>query len=183
MTALDRSRSGDVPIWSMAPALRRLARRRGGPPALSPTWPCQQLQDISPGEYAARLALYASTLEGVEAASPPLDLTGRAFALDGAHAKGQPESYIFAAVWLIVRPEGSLHLTLRPEWAQKVVSKGWGTVHPFARYMAGAVPPQSLVIYAPRDPRELAVVTRIIKAAHGYAMGRIGNVALPDTRW
>jgi hypothetical protein len=86
-------------------------------------------------------------------------------------------------VWLIVRPEGSLHLTLRPEWAQKVVSKGWGTVHPFARYMAGAVPPQSLVIFAPRDSREFAVVTRIIEASHGYATGRIRNIALPDTRW
>ncbi|MGA7998086.1 MAG: hypothetical protein WCA28_24740 [Bradyrhizobium sp.] len=67
--------------------------------------------------------------------------------------------------------------------AQKVVSKGWGTVHPFARYMAGAVPPQNLVIFAPRDSREFAVVTRIIEASHGYATGRIGNIALPDTRW
>jgi hypothetical protein len=183
MIALDRSRSRDVPIWSMAPGLRRMARRQGGPPPLAPKWPCHQLEDISPDDYVDRLALCASTLEGVEEASPALDVTGRAFALDGAHAKGQPESYVFAAVWLVVRPEGSLHLTLRPEWAQKVVSKGWGTVHPFARYMAGAVPPQSLVIYAPRDSRELAVVVRIIEASHGYATGRIGNIALPDTRW
>ena len=183
MTALDRSRSRGVPISSMAPALRRLARRQGCPPPLAPRWPCHQVEDISPDDYADRLALYASTLEGVEQALPPLDVTGRAFALDGAHAMGQPESYVFAPVWLIVRPEGSLHLTLRPEWAQKVVSKGWGTVHPFARYMAGAVPPQSLVIYAPRDSRELAVATRIIEASHGYAAGRIGDIALPDTRW
>ena len=151
MTALDRSRSRDVPVWSMAPALRRMARRQGGPPHLAPKWPCHQLEDISPDDYADRLALCASTLEGVEEALPPLEARGRAFALDDAHAKGQPESYVFAPVWLIVRPEGSLHLSLRPEWAQKVVSKGWGTVHPFARYMAGAVPPQSLVIL--RAPR------------------------------
>ncbi len=183
MIASDRSRSRDVPVWSMAPPLRRMAWRRGRPPALAPKWPCHQLEDISPDDYADRLALCASTLEGVEEALPPLDARGRAFALDDAHAKGQPESYVFAPVWLIVRPEGSLHLTLRPEWAQKVVSKGWGTVHPFARYMAGAVPPQSLVIFAPRDSREFAVVARIIEASHGYATGRIGNIALPDTRW
>jgi len=183
MTALDRYRSRDVPIWSMAPALRRMARRQGDPPPLAQAWPCHQLADISPDDYADRLAVWASTLEGVEEAAPPLDATGRALALDGDHAKGQPESYVFAPVWLIVRPEGSLHLALRPEWAQKVVSKGWGTVHPFARYMAGAIPPQSLVIYAPRDSREFAVVTRIIEASHGYATGRIGNIALPDSRW
>jgi hypothetical protein len=150
---------------------------------LAPKWPCHQLEDISPEGYVDRLALRALGLEGVEEELPPMDVTGRAFALDSAHAKGQPESCIFASIWMILRPEGSLHLALRPEWAQKVVSKGWGTVHPFARYMAGAVPPQSLVIYAPRDPREFTVVARIIEAAHGYATGRIGNVVLPDTRW
>ncbi len=112
-----------------------------------------------------------------------MNAAGRAFALDDIHAMGQPEAFVFAPVWLIVRLDGSLHLTLRPEWAQKVAAKGWGTVHPFARYMAGAVPPQSLVIYAPRDQSELAVAARIIAAAHCYASGRIGDVALPDSRW
>lgn len=112
-----------------------------------------------------------------------MNAAGRAFALDDIHAMGQPEAFVFAPVWLIVRPDGSLHLTLRPEWAQKVAAKGWGTVHPFVRYMAGAVPPQSLVVYAPRDQSELAVAARIIAAAHCYASGRIGDVALPDSRW
>ena len=151
MTALDRRRSRNVPIWGMAPGLRRMARRPGVPPPLAPKWPCNQLQDTSPSDYVGGLASRALGLEGINEGSPPLDVVGRAFALNEAHAKGQPESYIFAPIWLIIRPEGSLHLSLRPEWAQKVVSKGWGTVHPFVRYMAGAVPPQSLVIYAPRE--------------------------------
>ena len=49
--------------------------------------------------------------------------------------------------------------------------------------MAGAVPPQSLVVYAPRDDRELGVVTHIAAAAHAYAIGRVGDIVLPDTRW
>lgn len=160
-----------------------MACRPGASPRLAPKWPCNQLEDVSPGGYVDRLARHAAALEGAGAAAPPLEVTGRAFALDDAHAKGQPESYVFAPVWLIIRPEGSLHLTLRPEWAQKVVTKRWGTVHPFARYMAGAVPPQSLVVYAPRDSGEFAVVARIIAAAHAYATGRIGAIALPDSRW
>ncbi len=157
--------------------------RQGDLPRLTPKWPCLQLEHASPDGYVDWLALSASELPGVEEAPAPVDAPGRAFALDNAHAKGQPESYIFAPIWLIIRPDGSLHLTLRPEWAQKVVSKGWGTVHPFARYMAGAIPPQSLVIYAPRDSRELTTVARIVEASHAYATGRIGSIALPDSRW
>lgn len=161
-----------------------MAWRRGAAPRLSPKWPCHQLEEAAPSVHVGRLASRALALAGVLEATPaPLDVAGRAFALDEDHAKGQPESYVFAPVWLIIRPEGSLHLTLRPEWAQKVVSKGWGAVHPFARYMAGAVPPQSLVVYAPRDPSEFAVVARILEAAHAYATGRIGAIALPDSRW
>jgi hypothetical protein len=167
----------------MAPGLRRLSSRQGNAPRLAPKWPCHQLDEASSAEYIERLSSRALDLEGAKEAAPPLNAAGRAFTLDEALAKGQPESCVFASVWLIIRPEGSLHLTLRPEWAQKVVSKGWGTVHPFARYMAGAVPPQSLVIYAPRDARELDVVGRIVEASHGYASGRLGSVVLPDSRW
>jgi hypothetical protein len=183
MTALARARSRDAPIWNMAPGLRRMGCRPGASPQLAKKWPCQQMEDTSPSDLVDRLASCALARAGVEMAPTPLDVPGRAFSLDDAHAKGQPESYVFAPIWLIIRPEGSLHLTLRPEWAEKVVSKGWGTVHPFARYMAGAVPPQSLIIFAPRDPREFATVARIMEAAHAYAMGRIGTVALPDSRW
>jgi hypothetical protein len=76
-----------------------------------------------------------------------------------------------------------MHLGLRPEWAQKVVNHGWATIHPFARYMAGAVPPQSLVVFSPQNRAEMAIAMRIAEAAHGYAVGRIGNVILPDSRW
>ena len=174
---------GALPIWAMAPGLRRLAARPGDAPRLAPAWPCVQLDDTSPVGYAAQLASCACGLAGVAEVAAPLNAAGRAFALDDSHAMGQPEAFIVAPVWLIVRPDGSLHLTLRPEWGQKIVAKGWGTVHPFARYMAGAVPPQSLVIYAPRDDGEMAVAARIIVAAHCYATGRIGEVALPDSRW
>ncbi|WP_315705890.1 MULTISPECIES: hypothetical protein [unclassified Bradyrhizobium] len=172
-----------APVWVMAPGLRRLAARQGDAPRLALTWPCHQLDDASPAGYAGQLASCACALAGVEEVPPPLNTAGRAFALDDTNAMGQPEAFVFAPVWLLVRPDGSLHLTLRPVWAQKVAAKGWGTVHPFARYMAGAVPPQSLIVYAPRDPRELAIAIRIIAAAHCYARGRIGEVALPDSRW
>ena len=172
-----------APPWAKAPGLERLPRREGAPPALSPVWPCPQLDATAPGDLVERLARTLLELEGVRETTAPARLEGRAFALEDFCAKGQPEAYIAAPIFLILRPEGSLHLNLRPEWAARVVARGWGAVHPLARYMAGAVPPQSLVIYAPRDPGELKRLERIGAAAHAYAMGRIGALILPDTRW
>jgi hypothetical protein len=49
--------------------------------------------------------------------------------------------------------------------------------------MAGVLPPQSMVIYAPRDEDELDVMRGVLEAAHVFAIGRIGDLILPDTAW
>lgn len=183
MTASASRGRRDVPVWDMAPSLARLPPRQGERPGLDPQWPCLQRQGAASAEAIDALAGAVLRLPGVEACAAPHHAPGRGYALNDALARGQPEAFIGGPCWLVLRPDGSLHLSLRPNWAQKVVDKGWTVVHPFARYMAGAVPPQSLVVYAPRDRQDLGVVLRIIEAAHGYATGRIGNVILPDTRW
>jgi len=172
-----------APPWDALPGLRRLARRDGAPPRIGAVWPCPQLDQTAPPDLVAALAAAALELKGVTETEPPARMQGRAFALDEALAKGQPEAFLAAPIFLVLRPDGSLHLNLRPEWAARLVAKGWGCVHPLARYMAGAVPPQSLVIYAPRDAREATLAARIAAAAQAYAMGRIGDLILPDTRW
>lgn len=150
---------------------------------MDPKWPCLQTYETADTARVAALRDKALSLEGVTIGPAPFDSPGWGFALSEALACGQPEAFVCEPVWSLLRPDGSLHLNLRPEWAQKVVSKGWAIVHPFARYMAGAIPPQSLIVLAPRDDRELAAVMRILDAAYGYAVGRIDGVILPDTRW
>lgn len=167
----------------MPRGLRRMSARQGERPALDAAWPCLQRDQQSPEEIRSELSNFCLSLEGSDAAQPPFDAPGEAYALTRDLARGQPEAFLEEPVWANLRPDGALHLGLKPEWAQKVMDKGWATIHPFARYMAGAVPPQSLLIFAPRDARELATVKRIADAAHGYAMGRIEGVILPDTRW
>ena len=160
-----------------------MAARPGARPAMEAAWPCLQTHETAASDDVQRLHDMALSLEGVIAAPAPFDSPGWGFALTEALACGQPEAFISEPVWSLLRPDGTLHLSLRPEWAQKVVNKGWAVVHPFARYMAGAIPPQSLIVLAPRDDRECAVASRILQAAHGYAVGRIDGVILPDTRW
>ena len=163
--------------------LKRLARRQGARPRLDPKWPCQQQEQTSGPALHDALLRAILALQGVARCPSPFDAPGTGLALEDALARGQPEAFIGGACWLALQPTGAMHLSLRPDWAQKVVNHGRATVHPFARYMAGAVPPQSLVVYAPRDRAETIVASRIAAAAHAYALGRIGDLVLPDTRW
>jgi hypothetical protein len=167
----------------MAPGLRRLGHRAGPRPAIAPKWPCLQTTDAADGVLCGALEAAIAALPGVSRRAPPFGAPGVGFALEEDLARGQPEAFVGDGCWICLRSDGALHLSLRPEWAQKVVNHGWATIHPFARYMAGAVPPQSLVVYAPRDRAGLAVVLRIAGAAHAYAVGRVGDLILPDTRW
>lgn len=168
---------------ALPPGLVRMPSRRGDRPRLAPKWPCLQLDQTAPAPLVQALADALAALSGVTAQDGPFATPGTGFALDEEMARGQPEAFIGDGCFLALRPCGSMHLSLRPEWAQKVVNHGWATVHPFARYMAGAVPPQSLVVFAPRDASEARVAIRTAQAAHAYALGRVGDFILPDTRW
>jgi len=167
----------------MPPGLRRLGQRQGPRPRFAPQWPCTQLDQTADDETCNALKAAILALPGVSALHGPFGAPGAGFTMDDDLARGQPEAFVGDGSWMALRPCGSMHLSLRPEWAQKVVNRGWATVHPFARYMAGAVPPQSLVVFAPRDQAELRIAIRIAGAAHAYAMGRVGDFILPDTRW
>jgi len=169
-----------VPI---PPGLRRLARRVGDRPHVAPKWPCPQLDQTAEPALREALAGAIASFPGVRMHPAPFGTPGTGYVLEEDLARGQPEAFVGEGCWMVLQPTGAMHLSLRPEWAQKVLNHGWATVHPFARYMAGAVPPQSLVVYAPRDRAELAVAVHIAEAAHAYAMGRIGDIILPDTRW
>lgn len=70
----------------------------------------------------------------------------------------------------IHRPQGSLHLHLRPVDAAAVIDKGWGELHP----MAGKgfdLPVGYTLLYAPRNTGEVDVVRRILRATLDWASG------------
>ncbi|GIJ83861.1 hypothetical protein Asppvi_002692 [Aspergillus pseudoviridinutans] len=77
--------------------------------------------------------------------------------------------------------DGSLHLMLHPADVRVVLEKGWGERHPLAWddggdgwcwwWWAKSVPPGFVMIYAPRDERELEIVMDIIRAAVWWVGG------------
>ncbi len=67
--------------------------------------------------------------------------------------------------------DGSMHMILSPSDAQVVITSGWGELHGLAgqTFAPGrALAPGYMMIYAPRDKRELEVVKQIVKAAIRY---------------
>jgi hypothetical protein len=172
-----------VSAEQLPPTLRRLPLRQGKPPRVDVRYPCLQLEDTAPPHLRERLLEWARGLEGVTVQPTELNVPGLALVLKEKLAKGQPEAFIRGREFAIVRKEGSVHLTLRPEWGQKVLDKGWATIHPLVRYMAGALPPQNMIVYAPRDEKELRVVWKILQAAYAFARGEVEGRPLPDSAW
>jgi len=65
-----------------------------------------------------------------------------------------------------VHPDGSLHLVLSPEDEAELLAKGWGEPHPLSH------PGMRIVmLFAPRDERELAVARSVVDSSYRYALG------------
>lgn len=66
------------------------------------------------------------------------------------------------------RPQGSLHLHLRPADARVVIDRGWGELHSLSGRRAN-LPESYTLIYAPRSEDEVAVIASILRATLDWA--------------
>jgi hypothetical protein len=64
-------------------------------------------------------------------------------------------------------PEGSIHLMLPPEIREPAQQMGWAEPHPAARI--GIMPQALVMLYAPRNARELTVVMKLISSSYQFA--------------
>jgi hypothetical protein len=69
--------------------------------------------------------------------------------------------------------DGSLHLTLHPADAKRVLERAWGERHPLARggWCRRFVPKEFVLVYAPRDDKEVEVVMSIVAASIWWVSG------------
>ncbi len=63
--------------------------------------------------------------------------------------------------------DGSMHIILSPADTKEVIEKGWGELHGLAGQ--GRAAKTYMMIYSPRDEKELAITKLILKAAVKYA--------------
>ncbi|KAI1758857.1 hypothetical protein GGR53DRAFT_197898 [Hypoxylon sp. FL1150] len=74
--------------------------------------------------------------------------------------------------------EGSTHLVLSLKDAADAIEKGWAERHRISG-VGGLMPWGFVLIYAPRDEREMEVWKRFVVASARYALGGKGEVVMP----
>jgi hypothetical protein len=148
-----------------------LPPRAGSRPRATPTNPHTQLdqQPADPGvvdELARRVFALPGVIERPSAISVP---GARALTLAPDEPTGPPEAFMIDREFahLHPAPDHSLHAMLPPPLADEAVEAGWAEVHPVARL--GLIPPTAVMLYAPRDEDELAVIEQLVPASHAFA--------------
>ena len=146
--------------------------RRGARPETTPSNPHTQLdQQPADGEQRERLAAAVFALAGVEERPSRISVPGaRALWLADAH-DGPPEAFMVGWEFAHLHPgaDQSLHAMLPPGLGETAIERGWAELHPVARM--GLIPPTAVMIYAPRDDEERAVVESLVRASWSFARG------------
>lgn len=88
-------------------------------------------------------------------------------------ADGPPEAFMIGNEFAHLHPgpDQSLHMMLPPALAVEAIEAGWAEQHPVARL--GLIPPNAVMVYAPRDDAERAVVEDLVRASHALAKGLV----------
>jgi Family of unknown function (DUF5519) len=153
--------------------LESLPARDGARPATTNVAPQCQLDQIP--DAASHKAMHAIVADWPNVIKRPSERAPQGTVglfLSDAEAQGPQEAFLLGTEFAHLHPlpDGSLHMVLPPSVGRAAIEKGWGIPPP----MAGlpTVSPQTIMIFAPRDATERAVVARLIRAAELYARGR-----------
>jgi hypothetical protein len=150
-----------------------LPERAGHRPRTTPTNPHTQL-DQNPEEVLVReLAQKVFALSDVEERPSAISVPGaQALWLRDEVPAGPQEAFMIGREFAHIHPlpDGSLHAALPPELAEEAIEKGWAEQHPVARM--GYIPPNVVMIYAPRNAGEIEIVAGLVTESYRYAGGR-----------
>jgi hypothetical protein len=155
----------------MRPMPSDLPKRAGTRPATTPSNPHTQL-DQQPTDPAIvdELARRLFALPGIVEEPSRISVPGaRAAIVAPGEPTGPPEAFLIGREFahLHPSPDHSLHAMLPLDVATDAVEAGWAEPHPVARM--GMIPPTAVMLYAPRDETELAVVEALIRASYSFA--------------
>lgn len=171
-------------LYALPYCLQGLTQREGNKPKVDSKYPCPQLEDNSSVEIYNELMNRVKKLPNVTIGPTSLEsAAGEALILDEDVAKGQPEAFLRNQEFAIIREDGSTFCMLPPTWGQEAMNTGWARIHPLVIYMAGALPPQSMILYAPRNHEDLDTIIKLIEASRFFAYGKVEGIPLPDTMW
>ena len=152
--------------------MTELPERRGPRPATTPTNPHTQL-DQQPEDATQREQLAAAVfaLPGVDEQPSRISVPGARALWLVEGACGPPEAFMIGAEFAHLHPgrDQSLHAMLPPALVSEAIAARWAEPHPVARL--GLIPETAVMLYAPRDDDERAVIEALVRASHAFARG------------
>jgi Family of unknown function (DUF5519) len=148
-------------------------RRSGARPRTHKGLPHQQF-DQQPRDDTIRvqLAHRLVVLDGVTEAPSGISVPGaRALVLREA-TTGPRDAFLIGREFAHLHPppDQSLHITLPERRAREAIQAGWAEFHPLVE--EGHLPPTVVMVYAPRDEAELAVVSGLVRESYHFARGQ-----------
>src|ERR1700737_944440 len=145
--------------------MQTLPVRHGPRPATTSGLPHSQVDQQPTGEgIRRRLAERVFALPGVSEGPTRISVPGaRALLLDRATAGGPAEAFFIGGEFAHLHPgqDHSLHVCLSPDLAAAACEAGWAEPHPLVLF--AALPPTHVMVYAPRNERELNVVASLVE--------------------
>lgn len=144
-------------------------RRLGPPPVTTPTNPHTQLTQNAPPALQERIFEMACSLPGVVVGRSLVSVPGaRAFHLPGT-GEAPLGAFMIQREFAHLHPpdDGSLHMVLPMDVAERAIAGGWAERHPLAG--SYGLPSNIVMVYGPRDEGELEVVCDLVRASHALA--------------
>ncbi|MEL6627777.1 MAG: hypothetical protein AAFQ92_19800 [Bacteroidota bacterium] len=155
--------------------LENLPSRSGARPATTNTNPHTQLtQQPNDLSHINSLRVWAFELADIEQRPSLVSVPGSiAMFMDQAHSCKSCNAFMADTEFAHFHPhpDYSLHLGLPEEDAKVIIAKGWGEWHPLIK--RGYLPPNIIMMYAPRTEEELAVTKFILGHSYAYAKGKL----------
>lgn len=151
-----------------------LATRPGPRPEATPHTPHKQLdQQPADARFCDTIIDAGLTWSHVEQGTSGISVEGaRALMLNANGPFGPEESYLIGREFAHVHTGGdfSLHATLPTALATAAISAGWAEQHVLVP--SGQVPRTVVMLYAPRDDEETAVILGFVRASYEFASGQ-----------
>jgi len=146
--------------------------RAGARPKTERALPHRQIDQLPPAPIFHRLLELCKRMPGINVQESRLAAPDTiALWIATSSVCGPAEAFIddheFCHIHCL--PEGGIHLTLPSNLARRAEKYGWAEPHILAR--AGIVPDTLVLVYAPRDERELDAVWRLVVASFHFASG------------
>lgn len=151
-----------------------LVPRAGQKPDTTSTLPHSQLTQHGPDHIIAKLHNWCFSLPSIANEPSRISVPGSRAMVVHTSVDCNHAAFMVGREFAHIHPHpdsGSMHVMLPREDAIQVVEKGWGEDHYLVTQ--GQWPTGLVMVFSPRDDKELEVVKLIVKKSYDYAIGNL----------